>query len=158
MFNDESWNVTYFGVKRSLKGQGHEAQKNVAGVRHEAIVSAGFFYISKSAFAVCVITRDGHLLSKRGRWWPAGGARASSDAVTAARYTVARGGGLGHNAANRSIPPRMFFLRARVRRPNTPPPPRGAMSGDRIKRPAKSRENCPSSNDSRLLPATVERI
>jgi len=39
MFNHESWKPVYFGVKR----QGHEAQKNIAGVGHGALLSAGFF-------------------------------------------------------------------------------------------------------------------
>jgi len=41
MVHHESWKPVFLGQK--VKGQGYEAQKNVAGVGHGGIVSAGFF-------------------------------------------------------------------------------------------------------------------
>jgi len=42
MFYHEYWNPFYFGGK-NVKGEGHEVQKNIAGVGHNALVSASFF-------------------------------------------------------------------------------------------------------------------
>ena len=42
MFHHESWKLIYFWVSRKVKGEGHEAQHNLAGVGHGAFVSAGF--------------------------------------------------------------------------------------------------------------------
>lgn len=38
MFHYDSWKTIYFGVN----DQSHEAQKNIAGVGHDTLVSAGF--------------------------------------------------------------------------------------------------------------------
>jgi len=41
MFHHESWKPIYFWGQ-NVKGQGHEAQKSIAGMGRGALVSAGF--------------------------------------------------------------------------------------------------------------------
>jgi len=44
MFHDESWKLIHFGIERSqLESQGHELQKNSAGVGLCTLMRAGFF-------------------------------------------------------------------------------------------------------------------